>query len=115
MIFHHKINSEGDISVIRLFGELIDRNQANELLADIENLLKEKKIKYVFDLSELKYMNSSGLNVLINILSKTRKEGGDVVMANVSRKVNELLVITKLNTLFKVTSTVAEGMTKINE
>jgi anti-sigma B factor antagonist len=114
MIFHHKINSEGDITVIKLYGELIDKNQANDLLADIENLLKEKKLKHVFDLGELKYMNSSGLNTLIHILTKTRKEGGEVVMSNVSRKVNELLVITKLNTLFTVTPTVTDGIAKIS-
>ena len=47
-------------------------------------------------------MNSSGLNVLIQLLTKTRTSGGESVICNVNKKVNDLLVITKLNTLFKV-------------
>lgn len=113
MVFFHKISAENDVVVVKLYGELIDKNQANELIADVSNFLKEKKLKYVFDLGELKYMNSSGLNTLINLLTMTRKEGGEVVMANLSKKVNELLVITKLNTLFTVCESVEKGIAKL--
>jgi anti-sigma B factor antagonist len=114
MVFYHKISQEMNVSVVKLVGELIDKNQANDLMADINNLIREKNLKYVFDLGGLKYMNSSGLNTLINLLSLARKEGGEVVIANVSRKVNELLVITKLNTLFTVSDTVENAIGKLN-
>jgi anti-sigma B factor antagonist len=113
MVFFHKILGELDITIVKLSGELIDKNQASDLMADIENLLREKKLKFIFDLGDLKYMNSSGLNTLINILSKTRKEGGEVIIANVSKKVNELLVITKLNTLFTVADSVEKAIPKL--
>ncbi|MBC7861412.1 MAG: STAS domain-containing protein [Bacteroidia bacterium] len=113
MIFNHKISQELDVTVVKLFGELIDKNQANDLNSDMDNLLLEKKLKYVFDLGELKYMNSSGLNTLINLLSRARKEGGEVIIANVSKKVNELLVITKLNTLFTVCESVEKAIPKL--
>jgi anti-sigma B factor antagonist len=85
-----------------LSGELIDKNQAINLVKNIDELLIEGKNKLIIDLSDLKYMNSSGLNVLIQLLTKTRTNGGESVIFNVSKKVNDLLVITKLNTLFKV-------------
>ena len=113
MVFYHKISAELDVTVVSLFGELIDKNQANELNSEIDNLLLERKLKYVFDLGELKYMNSSGLNTLINLLTKARKQGGEVIIANVSKKVNELLVITKLNTLFTVTESVDKAIPKL--
>jgi anti-sigma B factor antagonist len=55
------------------------------------------------------YMNSSGLNVLVNILTKARSHSGEVVVSNVSGKVKELFLITKLNTLFQVTESLEEA------
>ncbi len=102
MVLDYKITEENNIQVLMLSGELIDKNQANDLVKQIDELLAEGKNKLIIDLSDLKYMNSSGLNVLIQLLTKTRTNGGESVIFNVSKKVNDLLVITKLNTLFKV-------------
>ncbi len=102
MVLDYKITEENNIQVLVLSGELIDKNQANDLVKHIDELLVEGKNKLIIDLSDLKYMNSSGLNVLIQLLTKTRTNGGESVIFNVNKKVNDLLVITKLNTLFKV-------------
>jgi len=50
----------------------------------------------------LEYMNSSGLNIMVNFLTKSRNSGGDIAIAAVTEKISQLLVITKLNTLFKI-------------
>ena len=110
MILTFNISEENNIQLLKLSGELIDRNQATELMVAIDELLELGKSKLMIDLSELKYMNSSGLNVLIQLLTKTRSRGGESVIFNVNKKVNELLVITKLNTLFKVAETKAEAI-----
>ena len=55
-------------------------------------------------------MNSSGLNVLIQLLTKTRNNGGESVIFNVNKKITELLIITKLNTLFKIAETEEEAI-----
>lgn len=109
MVFNYKITEENDTQQLSLSGELIDKNQSIELLTSVEDLLRDGKNKLMIDLSDLKYMNSSGLNVLIQILTKTRTAGGDSVIFNVNKKVNDLLVITKLNTLFKVVETKEEA------
>ncbi|MCD6019405.1 MAG: anti-anti-sigma factor [Bacteroidetes bacterium] len=102
MVLDYKITEENQIQVLFLRGELIDKHQATDLITNVNELLEAGNHKFVIDLSELKYMNSSGLNVLIQLLTKTRTNGGDSVICNVSKKVNDLLIITKLNTLFKV-------------
>ena len=113
MVFNFSIRKDINVNIITLSGELIDKNQANELIEEVDALLTNGELKYVFDLAELKYINSSGLNVLINILTRARKAGGEVVVANVSKKVNELLIITKLNTVFTVTDTVEKAISKL--
>lgn len=102
MILDYKIVDENKVQILFLSGELIDKNQANDLITHVNELLEAGNHKFIIDLTDLKYMNSSGLNVLIQLLTKTRNNGGDSVICNVSKKVNELLIITKLNTLFKV-------------
>ena len=110
MVLDYKITDENNIQILALKGELIDKNQATDLIKNIEELLELEKNKLIIDLSDLKYMNSSGLNVLIQLLTKTRTAGGDSVIFNVNKKVNELLIITKLNTLFKVADSREEAI-----
>lgn len=114
MVLDYNIIEENNVQVLFLTGELIDKNQATELLKSVDELIEMGKNKIMIDLSDLKYMNSSGLNVLIQLLTKTRSKGGESVIVNVNKKVNELLVITKLNTLFKVAETKQEALKFLN-
>ena len=114
MVLNYKLIEEDNYQILSLGGELIDKNQANDLIKSVDELLETGKNNFVIDLAELKYMNSSGLNVLIQLLTKTRTKGGESVIYNVSKKVNDLLVITKLNTLFKVANTKEEALKLLN-
>lgn len=114
MSFIHTLTSKEPVAVIALYGELIDRNQAQELMDLVTRLSEEGQNKIILELSELKYMNSTGLNVLINILTKTRKNGGDLVIAGISSKVHELLLVTKLNSVFTVTDTTEDAVARFN-
>ena len=51
-------------------------------------------------------MNSTGLSILINIFTQTRNRGGEVVITNIPEKINKLLIITKLNSIFNIEETV---------
>jgi len=102
MIFEYKLIKQKSTNIFQLFGELIDRNQATELLAEIDANIRSGENKILLNLQNLRYINSSGLNVLINILTKARKEGGDVAICCVNNKIKELLVITKLDSIFNV-------------
>ena len=55
----------------------------------------------VVDLSKVKFMNSSGLGMLISAMTTMRNAGGDLRLANVADRIQSLLVITKLITVFK--------------
>jgi anti-sigma B factor antagonist len=114
MILDYKIIEGKNYNALYLSGELIDKNQAIPLIKAVDDLLELGQSKFIIDLSELKYMNSSGLNVLIQLLTKTRNKGGESVIFNVNKKVNELLVITKLNTLFKVADSEKEAIALLN-
>ena len=109
MVFSYKASKEKNVNSYVLEGELIDRGQALPLLTEIEEAVSKNENKILLNLQNLKYINSSGLNILINILTKARKSGGEVAICCVNKKVNELLVITKLNDVFNVSSSPEEA------
>jgi anti-sigma B factor antagonist len=102
MIFDFSISKNGGYAVISLSGNLIEKGQAISLLEQVDELAKEACNKWAIDLEKLSYMNSSGLNTLIQLLTKARVGGGEAVLFNMNKKINELILITKLHTLFKV-------------
>ncbi len=110
MIFDFTISEQPAYVIVTLKGELIEKNQANDLLVKIDELLLSNKNKFAINMADLKYMNSSGLNTLIQLLTKARKSGGDTVIYNMNKKINELLLITKLNTLFKIFDTEEQAL-----
>jgi len=110
MVLDFNIIEENNIQILTISGELIDKNQAIHLLNAVDELVEAGNNKLIIDIKDLKYMNSSGLNVLIQLLTKTRNNGGESVIFNVNKKITELLIITKLSTLFKIAETKEEAI-----
>ena len=115
MIFEYKSNKQQKINIFQLSGELIDRSQAKQLLAEIDAALLIGENKILLNLQELNYLNSSGFNVLINILTKARKAAGDVAICCVNKKINELLVITKLDSIFNMSPNEDKAIAILNK
>ncbi|MBL7883871.1 MAG: STAS domain-containing protein [Bacteroidia bacterium] len=115
MLFTYQSNSKNSIKTIHMKGELVDRNQGTELMSEVEDSISKGEVKIILNLNDLKYLNSSGLNILINILTKSRKAGGDVAICNVNKKISELLVITKLNSVFNVSDTEDAAIKILNQ
>ncbi len=115
MIFTYKPSKQGAIKNYHFYGELIDRGQATSLLDEVEEGIEKNENKILLNLADLKYLNSSGLNVIINILTKVRKAGGDLAIYNVNKKITELLIITKLNSVFNVCESAEKGVEILNK
>ena len=115
MLFAHTLKKQGQIYIIGMQGDLIESSPADKLMQEVAEVILNNNIRFVIDLSALKYLNSSGLTILIRILTKARKAGGEAVIACVGKRIKELLVITKLNTVFTVAESVEEGITKLNK
>jgi anti-sigma B factor antagonist len=114
MSFNYSIKKEkNSILIIRLSGRLIEKNQATELLDEIESKDGET-LNLVIDLAELAYMNSTGLNVLITLLTRARKSGGEAILANEPDIIKKLLVITKLNQIFVLAETVESALEQLS-
>lgn len=113
MTFSYSTTHQGGITIFKLEGEIIEKGQTTGLIEQIDKLLSSGKKNIVLDLGELRYMNSSGLNVLVNILTKARNAGGDVLVCHLSEKIKSLLVVTRLDTIFHIVPTVEEAVQRL--
>ncbi len=103
MDFSYTIQRKDNYAIVEMAGNLIDKNQATPLLDEIQALIDGGIKNFVISMENFKYLNSNGLNVLVNILTKSRKNGGDTTICKINDKIKELLIITKLNTVFTIT------------
>lgn len=87
--------------VIELKGNVMGGPDAVSLNEQLHELIEKGQTNVVVNLSKVKFMNSSGLGMLIGGLTTMRKAGGDLRIANATDKIESLLVITKLITVFK--------------
>ncbi|SKC79318.1 STAS domain-containing protein [Ohtaekwangia koreensis] len=91
-----------DRLLIKLSGDLIGEDSGASVIEVVNSAIQDKALTCVIDISNLRYINSSGIGVLITILTKFRNKGGEVYLMQPSESVQKLLVITKLNAIFQI-------------
>lgn len=106
---------DNSIFMLNMSGDLIGEDNGFALLELVNDAISQNNIKCVIDISELRYINSSGIGVLITVLTKFRNKGGEVYLVNPSESVKKLLIITKLNAIFNVAQSKVEAVNKLNE
>ena len=109
----HTTEVKDNILFINLEGDLLGENNGVELVDLINDKINESIILCSINLSNVRYMNSSGIGVLITLLTKFRNKGGEVVLINPSEQIKKLLIITKLNAIFNVVSSPEEATSKL--
>ena len=87
--------------VITLKGNVMGGPEAQEFHDLLGNLLENSKTNIIIDLGSVKFMNSTGLGMLISGYTSVKNKGGVLKLANATEKINSLLVITKLVTIFE--------------
>jgi anti-sigma B factor antagonist len=103
-------NQRNGVTILKLTGRLVLGEESNELRTTIKRLLDAGDNKVLVDLGEVSYIDSAGLGTLVSGFTSTRNAGGTMKLANLTKKVNEQLNITKLVTVFDVFDNVAAGL-----
>jgi anti-sigma B factor antagonist len=98
------------IVVMALTGSVLGGPDATALNDALHKLVDKRKKKVVLDLQGVESMNSSGLGMLIGALTTIKNAGGDLKIAAASKKIETLLVITKLSTVFELYPTVKKAV-----
>ncbi len=101
--------------VIELKGNVMGGEDTKEFTETLHKLIDEGKLNVIVDLSAVKFMNSSGLGMLISGLTTMKRANGSLKLANVTDKIESLLIITKLITIFESYESVDEAVKSIAE
>lgn len=96
--------------VLQLKGDVMGGPDGAKLHDQLRELKESGQKNVVVDLSKVRFMNSSGLGMLIGGLSTMRTAGGDLRLANATDRIQSLLMIAKLLTVFKHFDSVDEAV-----
>jgi len=97
-----QIFNNGNCLIVILKGKLLAEDVVSSTSNNIVEAINDKSCNLVFDLSELKYVNSLGLNLFMRVLTKARVNNGDVTFFGVIGDVEKLFKIAKLNEIFSI-------------
>lgn len=90
------------VTVLDLNGRLTLGDASAHLRETLRSLAGAGDAKIVLNLREVAYIDSSGLGELVSGYTTVKNQGGQMKLANLTQKVNDLLTITKLYTVFEI-------------
>ncbi|HSL55636.1 MAG TPA: STAS domain-containing protein [Pyrinomonadaceae bacterium] len=105
-----KERQAGDVTILDLSGEVRIGEGAISLRDSIRNLADSGKRKVLLNLAGVKYMDSSGVGELIANYTTISRQGGQLKLLNLTDRIQNLLVITKLLTVFDSYDNEAEAL-----
>jgi anti-sigma B factor antagonist len=98
-----------DITVLSLKGRLT-LGESNLIREKVTQLSAAGKFKVVIDLSNVEYIDSTGLGILVICFTSLKKQGGALKLVNPNKRNVELLLLTKLHTVFEVFNEVQDAV-----
>ncbi|MFW6456875.1 MAG: STAS domain-containing protein [Planctomycetota bacterium] len=104
-----QLRKRNGATVIHLSGH-IDESAADALNAELERLLEDGVSRIVFELSEVKFMGSSGLGQVMRAYRELRDSDGYVRIVNPQPLIQDLFELTKLNNIITIHSSVEDAI-----
>jgi len=105
-----KERQAGDVTILDLSGDVRIGEGAVSLRDSIRNLSDQGKKKVLLNLAGVKYMDSTGVGELIANYTTITKQGGQLKLLSLTDRIQNLLVITKLLTVFDSYENEAEAL-----
>ena len=102
-------------SIFRIKGKLVGGSLGTEFSQMLHDQLDKGRKNFVVDMSNVGFISSSGLGILISGLTSAKKSGGDLKLAGISSKMEGLLSITKLDQIFEQYKSVEQAVDSYNQ
>lgn len=104
----------GDVTILDLDGKVTIGEGSVALRTAIRRLLGDGKKKILLNLGGVGYVDSSGIGELVSSFTAVNKEGGSLKLLNLTQKIQDLLAITKLLTVFDVYDSESDALSSYN-
>jgi len=96
------IRQVDEVTVVDLSGQMKLGEGASILRETVKDLLAKGQKNILLNLAEISYIDSSGVGELVSAFTSVRNQGGDLRLLHLTKRVRDLLQITKLYTVFEV-------------
>lgn len=101
----------GDVVIIEISGDITLSKGGDVLIKDkVQSLLQQGHRKLLIDLGNVSYVDSAGLGQLVQVYATTSHLGGSLKLVNVTKRLRDLLVLTRLLTVFETHDSEAEAL-----
>src|ERR1700693_2035637 len=98
------------VSVVALDGRIVLGEESTQLREQVKALIAEGKKKIVLDMSNVRYIDSAGLGILVAAHVSAKNQGAALHLSNLGNKFHDVLQLTRLLTVFNVYDTQAEAI-----
>jgi anti-sigma B factor antagonist len=104
----------GDVVVVDVSGK-ITLGEGDTILKDkLRSLVQQGQLKLLLNLADVTYIDSAGLGAIVQSYTTVTKQGGGLKLINATKRIHDLLAITKLLTVFDTFDNEAEGVTSFS-
>jgi len=90
----------GDVTVVDVSGRLVASEDPGRLKDKITSLIFQGEKRIVLNLADVSYVDSAGLGEIIASHGSAKRSGGEVKLASAGKRIKDLLIMTKLLTVF---------------
>jgi len=97
-----EIRTVGDISILDCSGKITLGEGTMAVRNTVRDILKNNGKKIILNLADVNYIDSSGIGELVSTYTTVTNSGGQFILLSLTKKIQELLQITKLLTVFQV-------------
>jgi anti-sigma B factor antagonist len=101
---------DGNVVILEPKGSFIGGNETDELKEILKKTLTNGIINIVIDFSNVSYLNSSAIGVLVVAHNEFKGKNGKMVFCNINKNIDNIFVVTKLTSLFSVEETRDEAI-----
>ena len=92
---------KGNVTIFDLKGKILFGDGIDELRQSIDATIKDNEKQLVLNFAEVPYLDSTGLGEVVRSYTTLKKEGGTIKIVNLTNKVKDLMMVTKLITVFE--------------
>lgn len=95
-----KTQMQGDVAVVHVGGKLMGGPESEELRSEIKGLIDQGVRKFVINLRDVPWINSTGLGAIMAAYTSIQRAEGALRLCHVSDRIQSLFMVTKLLTIF---------------
>lgn len=100
----------GEVIFVKLLSQNIDATVSSEFKGRMVDLINQGNNFFLLNLSQVNFIDSSGLGAMISVLKVVTLNNGNIVLCELKTPVENLLKLTRMNNVFKICANEKEGL-----